>query len=71
MDKHQTILFKEFLIKGTEVYIRNKTDPVKDAGRNIPNEDFLFSLSDPNLLTLGSSFTQLNLVLLIPKTEAR
>ena len=71
MDKHQTILFKEFLIKGIEVYIRNKTDPEKDSGRNIPSEDFLFSLPEPNLLTLGSSFTQLNLVLLIPKTDKR
>ena len=56
---------------GTEVSIRNKTDPEKDAGRNIPSEEFLFSLTQPNLLTLGSSFTQLNLVLLIPKSDKR
>ena len=62
---------QEFIIRDKVVSIRNKTSD-KDQGRvRIPEEDEMFSLMDDMVLRIGREASELNMIILIPKTEAR
>ena len=67
---------QEFLIKRENnqrlLKIKNQTSS-KDDGRRpcIPLEDTMYELKEDLFLTLGRNARELNLVILIPKTEAR
>jgi len=62
---------QEFVIRDKMVSIRNKTSD-KDQGRvQIPEEDEMFSIKDDMVLSIGREASELNMIILIPKTEAR
>ena len=62
---------QEFIIRDKVVSIRNKTSD-KDQGRvRIPEEDEMFSIMDDMVLRIGREASELNMIILIPKTEAR
>merc|ERR1712110_1039933 len=62
---------QEFIIRDKVVSIRNKTSD-KDQGRvRIPEEDEMVSIMDDMVLRIGREASELNMIILIPKTEAR
>ena len=62
---------QEFVIRERKVSIRNKTSD-RDNGRvEIPEEDEMFSINEDMVLGIGREATELNMIILIPKTEAR
>jgi len=65
---------QEFIVQNKCVHIVNKTSSV-DLKRNvtcsIPDVDNMFMLKKDRVLTLGKGAGELNLIFLIPKTEAR
>ena len=62
---------QEFVIRDKVVFIRNKISE-KDQGRvQIPEEDEMFRIKDDMVLRIGRETSELNMIILIPKTEAR
>ena len=61
---------QELKIVEKKVILINKKSSLDDE-RNISDEDVLFTLGDDNCLHLGSKDTELNMVVLKPKTDKR
>ena len=64
---------QEFLVRQGRVIIRNKRSEL-DAGRpgpQIPEEDVMFPIAADRVLRIGKEAGELNLIILIPKTEKR
>merc|ERR1719474_539266 len=66
---------QEFIIRDKRVYIRNKTsdmdEPRYEKIDRIPDEDEMFSIKDDMVLPIGKDSGELNMIILIPKTEKR
>ena len=66
---------QEFVIRDKRVYIRNKTSdldiPRYEKIEQIPQEDEIFSIQDDMVLRIGKDAGELNMIILIPKTEKR
>jgi len=63
---------QEFEVRGKKVYICNKTSD-NDELRSIaiPDKDEMFELSEDMVLKIGKDAGELNMIILIPKTEKR
>merc|ERR1719397_77503 len=59
---------QEFNICDSKVFICNKTSDL-DRDRNIPEEDFLFSLGEDNIVHLGEEADKLNVLILKSVTD--
>jgi len=66
---------QEFVIINKNVFIRNKTsemdEPRYDTIEKIPAEDEMFPIQDDMVLPIGKEAGELNMIILIPKTEKR
>jgi len=66
---------QEFVIINKNVFIRNKTsemdEPRYDKIERIEPEDEMFPIQDDFILPIGKEFGELNMIILIPKTEKR
>jgi len=66
---------QEFVIINKNVFIRNKTsgmdEPRYDKIERIEEEDEMFSIQDDFILPIGKESGELNMIILIPKTEKR
>jgi hypothetical protein len=63
---------QEFRIVGDEVYIVNRVSHLDgERKKKLNKEDKMFNLENPKKLEFGKLWNQLNLVLLIPKTDSR
>jgi len=66
---------QEFVIVNKTVLIRNKTsemdEPRYDRIERIEAEDEMFEIQDDFILPIGKEFGELNMIILIPKTEKR
>jgi len=61
---------QEFLIVNNRVTVVNRVSNL-DELRNVPDQDELFRLNDERVLTFGKDVGDLNMIILIPKTDAR
>ena len=63
---------QEFEVRGRKVFICNKTSE-NDEGRAeaIPERDEMFTLGEDMVLRVGKDAGELNMIILIPKTEKR
>merc|ERR1719320_526670 len=66
---------QEFVIIDKNVLIRNKTSEMDEPRYNnierIEAEDDMFQIQDDFILPIGKEFGELNMIILIPKTEKR
>jgi len=61
-----------FEVRGRKVYIVNKTSSNDDDRKEaIPEKDEMFDLSEDMTLKIGKDAGELNMIILIPKTEKR
>jgi len=61
-----------FEVRGRKVYICNKTsEPDADRKEPIPERDEMFDLAEDMTLKIGKDAGELNMIILIPKTEKR
>merc|ERR1712165_242013 len=61
---------QEFLVINNKVTVLNKVSN-RDEDRNVPDEDELFELNDERVITFGKDVGDVNMIILIPKTDAR
>jgi len=61
---------QEFLIVNNKVTVVNRVSNL-DELRNVPDQDELFQLNDERVLSFGKDVGDLNMIILIPKTDAR
>ena len=66
---------QEFIVVDKSVIIRNKTSVMDEARYakigKIPVEDEMFTIQDDMVLSIGKEVGELNMIILIPKTEKR
>lgn len=61
---------QEFLIVNNRVTVVNRVSNM-DELRSVPDQDELFRLNDERVLSFGKDVGDLNMIILIPKTDAR
>jgi len=63
---------QEFQVRGKKVFICNKTSENDELrSEAIPDKDEMFDLTEDMVLKIGKDAGELNLIILIPKTEKR
>jgi len=61
---------QEFIIANNTVTVVNRVSNM-DEERSVPDQDQLFPLNDERVLSFGKEIGEINMIILIPKTDAR